>query len=351
MAKNSGLSDPALQGIASGAKKASSPAFTGNKTYGRIKSLQCRYDDINPADPKAALRQRLNEQQQRYTDHVSGVAHLPPEQSLALRADIDRLSQIVNPGQQNLWSDYSQEEKNYLAQVAEKKRSFANNLGMLAGGPVFSVLPMVARLLGAPENVVEDLGTVNADLASIGLFGRGRIVGEVANGPRPAAPVTRSGTRVLPVARGSPGNGLYVSKNQGVTFEGKVYRYTKPEYETTTWDAHEYNVNSNHRYTAPGQGGVYAGGSPETAMAEMSHYGPTDGLKLVSKDIRVDNMLDLSNPAVRENLGVSLQDITSNSYKVTHELGGYAIKNGYNGIIAPSARNVGGVNIIVFKGM
>jgi RES domain-containing protein len=117
------------------------------------------------------------------------------------------------------------------------------------------------------------------------------------------------------------------TKPPGVKFEGTVFRYTRPEYESTTWDAHEYNVNSNHRYTPPGQGGVYAGSSSETALAEMSHYGPTDGLKLVSKEIKVDKLLDLSNPIVREKLGISLEDITSNSYETTHRIGEFARTN------------------------
>ncbi|MFA5983572.1 MAG: RES family NAD+ phosphorylase [Methylococcaceae bacterium] len=141
------------------------------------------------------------------------------------------------------------------------------------------------------------------------------------------------------------------SKPKGVIFKGKVYRYTKPEFESTTWEAHVYNVNSNHRYTPPGQGGVYAGAEPETALAEISHYGSTEGLKTVSKEIQVDNMLDLNIPLTQKELRISLKDITSNSYETTHKIGVFAKENGYNGIIAPSARNPGGNNIIVFKGM
>jgi RES domain-containing protein len=140
-------------------------------------------------------------------------------------------------------------------------------------------------------------------------------------------------------------------KPAGVTFQGTVHRYTKPEFESTTWDAHQYNVASNHRYTGPGSGGVYAGVERQTALAEVSHYGSTDGLKLVSKDVRIDNMLDLNNPSVREHIGVTVKDITSNSYEVTQKIGAFAKENGFEGIIAPSARNPGGSNIVVFKGM
>jgi hypothetical protein len=36
---------------------------------------------------------------------------------------------------------------------------------------------------------------------------------------------------------------------------------------------------------------------------------------------------------------------------LTHKLGDFALQNGYDGLVVPSARNVGGVNIVVFKGL
>ncbi|HCJ14574.1 MAG TPA: RES domain-containing protein, partial [Erysipelotrichaceae bacterium] len=53
---------------------------------------------------------------------------------------------------------------------------------------------------------------------------------------------------------------------------------------------------------------------------------------------------------VRRKLGISLESIIGESYEVTHAIGRYAYKNGFNGIIAPSARADGGVNIILFDG-
>ena len=144
--------------------------------------------------------------------------------------------------------------------------------------------------------------------------------------------------------------GLYVRRATGVTFKGKLYRYTEPKYKSSAWDVHDGNIAANHRYTPPGEGGVYAGTSAETSLAEISHYKSPGGLELVSKDVSITNMLDLNNPAVRDRLGVSLTDITADSYSVTHRIGEYARAEGYNGIIAPSARNPGGSNVIIFKG-
>ncbi|MCI8508953.1 MAG: RES family NAD+ phosphorylase [Lachnospiraceae bacterium] len=41
--------------------------------------------------------------------------------------------------------------------------------------------------------------------------------------------------------------------------------------------------------------------------------------------------------------------LVGESYDVTHAIGRYAYSNGYNGIIAPSARADGGANIILFN--
>lgn len=58
--------------------------------------------------------------------------------------------------------------------------------------------------------------------------------------------------------------------------------------------------------------------------------------------------MDLTNPIVRKQLGVKRKDLLTNDYGVnigsaiTHQLGEYILKNGYNGLIVPSARNASG---------
>lgn len=74
-----------------------------------------------------------------------------------------------------------------------------------------------------------------------------------------------------------------------------------------------------------------------------------NGSSLVGRDLNiftkssVDNLLDLTNPTMRNELGVSLDDLTwtgsnkARNYEVTQPLGRYAQLMGYNGIIVPSA--------------
>ncbi len=140
-------------------------------------------------------------------------------------------------------------------------------------------------------------------------------------------------------------------KPKGKKIQRTVYRYEQPNRLGTTWDTHVGNINARHRYTKPGVGGAYGANSKKTALAEVTHWGATDGRVLTSKQVKLNNVLDLTDPKVRDQLGVKLEDITGNSYDKTHELGDWAISNGYDGILAPSARNPTGSNLIGFNGL
>ncbi|MGN6230676.1 MAG: RES family NAD+ phosphorylase [Trinickia sp.] len=107
------------------------------------------------------------------------------------------------------------------------------------------------------------------------------------------------------------------------------------------------SYSCSERYTKPGLGGVYGADSPATALAEVNHYKvDLSNRELISKDVTLNSVLDLTDPQVREQLGVSLSDITGNSYDATHRLGDWASDNGYDGILAPSARDASGANLI-----
>jgi len=193
--------------VASGATPPQNPAFVGNKTFGRIKTMQCSRTDPDFKDPKSGDKVRLAEQSQRYAEHASGQAPLSPRESVELRADIDRLSQRVNPGSSNAWPDYSPAEKSYLAGQAEEKRHFANSLGIWGGGSVYAALPAAARILRAPEDVVEDFAEINANVA--GVFGPSGGSGKATGMAR--SRTGRGAGRGTPKKTG-PGDGVYVEK-------------------------------------------------------------------------------------------------------------------------------------------
>lgn len=138
----------------------------------------------------------------------------------------------------------------------------------------------------------------------------------------------------------------------GTTFNGTIHRYEYPDRVSTTWTTHEGNIASNHRYSGKGRGAVYGGTSQQTAYKEISHYpGSVEGRIPVSRNVELDNVLDLTDPAVRQRLRVSLNDITGDSYQRTQPIGDWARGLGYNGILAPSARNKDGSNLIIFEGL
>ncbi|MGV1838522.1 RES family NAD+ phosphorylase [Rhizobium rhizogenes] len=56
-----------------------------------------------------------------------------------------------------------------------------------------------------------------------------------------------------------------------------------------------------------------------------------------------------TDPSVRSRVGVSLDDISGDSYQYTQQIGTWARQQGYDGILAPSARDVGGSNIVVLQ--
>ena len=70
----------------------------------------------------------------------------------------------------------------------------------------------------------------------------------------------------------------------------------------------------------------------------------------LTKDFELKNALDLRDPDVRKRLNVTLDDITGNDYTKTHKIGNWARDNGFDGILAPSARNPSGYNMVIFGG-
>lgn len=138
----------------------------------------------------------------------------------------------------------------------------------------------------------------------------------------------------------------------GVTFDGTIYRSPYPGIGPKVID--KYNVAAIHRYSAPREGALYFSTNRRTVVKELG--GSLDeGRTIYSFDVKIDNLLDLSNPSVRSKLGVSLDDIVRRSgdktydYAITQELGKYARQQDFSGIIAPSARADGGLNLILFQ--
>ena len=147
------------------------------------------------------------------------------------------------------------------------------------------------------------------------------------------------------------GEGAYQSgrKFTGATFEGTIYRSVNSKYDPLEMSLH--TIKANHRYTEAGVPGLYFSSGEKIVKAELGNYDVFDfsNRTMYSYNVKLENMLDVSNPSVRSKMGISLESIVGESYDVTHAIGRYAYSNDYNGIIAPSARADGGINIILFN--
>ena len=156
---------------------------------------------------------------------------------------------------------------------------------------------------------------------------------------------------------GAASKSLSVPKvNQiGATFEGGLYR-SVPEGRNPLEIHPVFNTEKAiHRYTGEGQGGLYLGSSQRIVNSEFTGNGASiDGLTNNHYNVKIDGLLDLTNPSVRDELGVSLEDLVRTGgskewrYEITNPLGRYAEDSGYNGMIAPAAQADGGVNVIQF---
>ncbi|MDQ0114022.1 RHS repeat-associated protein [Paenibacillus harenae] len=133
----------------------------------------------------------------------------------------------------------------------------------------------------------------------------------------------------------------------GATFEGSLYRSVGEGHDPLL--IHQGNINTRHRYTDEGIGGLYFSTGRKIVDAELAHWDVSEyGRVTHTFDTRIENLLDVSNPAVRSNLNISLNDMLGDSYEVTNWIGKHAKENGYNGIVAPSAKADGGLNVILF---
>ena len=145
---------------------------------------------------------------------------------------------------------------------------------------------------------------------------------------------------------------LGLCKNEGLPkgrdFDDEVYRAVNPKYAAKAWDIHAGNIGASHRYSDVGRGALYTSTSKKAVIAELKHYGidPSD-VTFVKKHVKVSNVLDLSDSKVRNQLGINLKDLTGNYYTMTHAIGDFA-RTRYSGMLVPSAREPGLVNLILF---
>jgi RES domain-containing protein len=146
-----------------------------------------------------------------------------------------------------------------------------------------------------------------------------------------------------------------VTRPAGIPYKGAMYRSIDKKYNNPL-EIGQHVVDANYRYTKPGEGGLYLSKSLVGNVTEVSHYKPISNYKTYHYgNVEANNLLDLTNPAIRKQLGVDFDLITRTSsdldeaYEFTHKIGLWA-RGKYDGIIVPGARGAKDyVNIVLFE--
>jgi hypothetical protein len=157
---------------------------------------------------------------------------------------------------------------------------------------------------------------------------------------------------------------------KGVTYEGSIYRSLTIESQETYFAVAE-KMTDHHIYSSWGR---YDLDKAENAMylSKTINGNKTEVLSYVNdwkkwntyefKNIKADNLLDLTDDVVRQKLRTQYDDLVRDvvktssddskiiNYEMTNVIASWARQKGYNGIIAPGARGAKDYqNIILFE--
>ena len=151
-----------------------------------------------------------------------------------------------------------------------------------------------------------------------------------------------------------------------IVFEGTVYRSSVPSYANESdLLTGEGSKRNGGRWNPVGIAVVYTSLSPETAMKEtLAHYRyygiPIEDAMprtFVAIGAKLRRVLDFRQGTVRRRLQISLdrilevdwrKEVLASREPITHALGSAASEVGIEGIVAPSAVDPHGHNLLVF---
>lgn len=154
--------------------------------------------------------------------------------------------------------------------------------------------------------------------------------------------------------------------DSAVPWKGIVYRSATPEY-SNQFDLLSGGGSALHggRWNPLGIATVYGSESPETAMAEALEHCRYYGVPMWAAmprhfeaiEIRFRRMLDLTNGRVRNRLRISLRAMLTCDWRnenvdckpITQQLGRACFECGFEGMIVPSAAEMGGFNLVWFS--
>lgn len=109
------------------------------------------------------------------------------------------------------------------------------------------------------------------------------------------------------------------------------------------------------RWNAPPLGAIYASCERETALAEAEYYIVSQPLRpkarrmLYTIRVSLKNVADLTAPGLLPLLGITDDVLTGSDQLPCRLIGGAVNWLGHDGLLVPSARRVGGTNLVIYQ--
>ena len=141
------------------------------------------------------------------------------------------------------------------------------------------------------------------------------------------------------------------NKPAGVSYQGKMYRNIPSEYFDAKLIVKNQTSDMNNRFTT----GLYLSEEKAGSVFEVTHYGRTTNRQLYEfTDVRIDNLLDLTDARTIEVLGTTFEQMKrtiGTQYEFTHAIAVWAKNNGYSGIkfLGTRGGSVEYKNFVIFE--
>lgn len=139
-------------------------------------------------------------------------------------------------------------------------------------------------------------------------------------------------------------------------FEGRVYRHLAPGYGPLSSEGariHGGRWNPPDSFPA-----LYTALEPAISLAELARAARLQGLRpsdlvpriLVSYDVRLSRVLDLTDPAVLDGLGLHAEELVADDLRHSRAIGAAARFAGFEALRAESTARRGAVTVPIFVG-
>ena len=131
-------------------------------------------------------------------------------------------------------------------------------------------------------------------------------------------------------------------------FEGEIWRHMFADNPPTRQNS------LGARWNPPGVPAIYCSLERETAIAEGDFAVAVQSLRPTAKRtvyklyVRLNKVLDLSQPAVLREVGVREKDLSDADHETCRRIGGAVEWLEHDGLLVPSARRVGAINLVIF---